>query len=266
MYALFSYAFLVVNRKHLCRSNGAMRFSVRGFGRALFYFLEDDMKRKRTAIFLAFIALLPLLCFCSCQSTDKNDAQFELIDFDKATYVYNKEKDQMEFVFLATIDNQTIYNIDRFSVTFHLYEGDVIAKTQTYWFDMEIKSGDSESSHLHIFHEKKFTGIGYVSFSASFASVWETYQTWFIVSGAVALVAAIIYFVIIHNCMLDIEDVWEFLTEHSGFFWMLIPFFGGFAALWSYIFSYWVQTLIVLGAILSFVLLCLIAHLIEDNI
>ncbi len=52
----------------LCRSNGAMRFSVRSFGCALFYFMEErQMKPKRTLALL--LALVMCLSLCACGET-----------------------------------------------------------------------------------------------------------------------------------------------------------------------------------------------------
>lgn len=73
MHAPFSYAFCVrVNiENHLCRSKGAVHFSVRGFRRALFYYTflfkgEETMKKAISAVLVISMILAILALTTSC--------------------------------------------------------------------------------------------------------------------------------------------------------------------------------------------------------
>ena len=90
---------------------------------------------------------------------------------------------------------------------------------------------------------------------------WETYQTWIIVSLIVVSIASTIYIIVMIIEDLEISDIFDFLEENI---WLLavllIPSAGG---VWAIIKSNWIYVVIIIAAVILFLLIVAIAHLIK---
>ena len=222
------------------------------------------MRKTARFLLLFFVVLSFLSCLCSCQSADKNEAYFSY-NFEEATFEYDKATKKTKVDFWGKVTNNTIYNMKGFSIYLDLYYNEtIVTNGLQYGWNMDVKSGENEENHLSFFFDGKINYIEFVSWSANYNTLWETYQIWFIVAIILVTVAIVAYIIIIIIQDLEFDDVFEFIKEHGeGFFFTVLPFVGGFVTFGSIIFSYWVQSLIVLGAILSFLLLALIAHFVK---
>ena len=130
---------------------------------------------------------------------------------------------------------------------------------------MGVKNGDSYTGNFNFYANGQIDSIEYVSWTANYSSFWETYKIWFIVSIILVSIAFIIYliFMIIEDLELSdtVDAIADFFEEHGWIaFCLLIPLGS---AIWGIISSHWVPVLIVVGALIAFILLSLIAHLIK---
>lgn len=223
------------------------------------------MKNKIKLLSIFLIILVCVFCISGCQSTDKSDSFFNHSQFEQATFEYNEETNKTKIIFNATLTNNTIYNFDSFSISLNLYLDSHIVSTETFNYDKGVKNGDSYTGYFNFYANGKIDSIEYVSWTANYSSFWETYNIWFIVSIILVSIAFVIYliFMIIEDLELSdtFDEIVEFFEDHGWFaIFLLIPFGG---AIWGIISSHWVPVLIVVGALVAFVLLGLIAHLIK---
>ncbi|MBQ8844577.1 MAG: AAA family ATPase [Clostridia bacterium] len=223
------------------------------------------MKNKIKLFSIFIILIISLFCFTGCQSTNKSDSFFNYSQFEQATFEYNVETNKTKVIFNATLTNGTIYNFNSFSVRLNLYSDSNIVNTETYNYDRGVKNGDSYTGYFNFYANGQIDSIEYVSWTANYSSFWETYKIWFIVSIILVSVAFIIYLVFMIIEDLELSDTFDaivdFFEEHSwiAILW-LIPLGG---TIWGIISSHWVPVLIVIGAVVAFVLMGLIAHLIK---
>ena len=227
--------------------------------------MRQKMKQKIKLFSIVLIILTCIFCISGCQSTDKSDSFFNYSQFEQATFEYNEETNKTKVIFNATLTNETIYNFDSFSVKIKLYDNSTLIGTETYNYDLGVKNGDSYTGYFNFYANGKIDSIEYVSWSANYSSFWETYKIWFIVSIIIVSISFVIYliFMIIEDLELSdtVDAIVEFFEENGWVAILLLIPFG--SAIWGIISSYWIPVLIVVGAIVAFILLSLIAHLIK---
>ena len=223
------------------------------------------MKQKIKLFSIVLIILTCIFCISSCQSTDKSDAYLNHNQFKQATFEYNEETNKTKVIFNATLINNTIYNFNSFSISLNLYSDSNITSTETYNYDKGVKNGDSYTGYFNFYANGKIDSIEYVSWTANYSSFWETYNVWLIVSIILVSIAFVIYLIlmIIEDLELSdtFDDITEFFEEHIWVAICLLILLGG--TIWGIISSHWVPVLIGVGAIIAFILLSLIAHLIK---
>ena len=223
------------------------------------------MKNKIKLFSIILTILICIFCLSGCQSTDKRDAFFSYSKIEQPDFEYNEETNKTKVVFYAKVTNDTIYNLIGFSVTLNLYSASTFVNAETHSYDLSVKNGDSYTGYFNFYANGKIDSIEYVSWSANHSSFWETYNVWIIISCIVASIAFIIYliFMIINDLELS-ETVDGIVSFFQEYVWvglcLLIPVGG---AIWGLVSSHWVPVLIVVGALVAFVLLSLIAHLIK---
>ncbi len=223
------------------------------------------MKNKIKLFSIVLFVLVCMLYMSGCQSTDKSDSFFYYNQFEQATFEYNEETNKTKVVFNATLTNNTIYNFNSFSVRLNLYSDSNIVNVETYNYDRGVKNGDSYTGYFNFYANGQIDSIECVSWTANYSSFWDTYKIWFIVFITLVSIAFVVYlvFMIIEDLELSdtVDAIVDFFEEHGWItIFLLIPLGS---AIWGIISSHWVPILIVVGAIISFVLLGLIAHLIK---
>lgn len=229
--------------------------------------MQKNLVRRLSFIFiLLLISLFGITFFAGCQqSTDKSEAYFDKSGIEYTRFEYDANSNKTKVIWATTLTNNTIYNFDGFSVKFKLYSNSVDLGTETYNYDRGVKHGGEYTGAFNFYADGEVTAIEYVSWSANYNSFWETYKIWFIVTIVVACVAALIYIIVMIVQDLELSDTFEavveFFEDHA---WVAICFLIPLAGtIWGIVTSYWVPILIVLGGIVAFILLALIAHLIK---
>ena len=223
------------------------------------------IKWVRSIYCLSIIFILLFLLLTGCQSTDKSECYIDTSRLQYAEFIYDANINQTNIVWVATLTNGTIFNFDDFSITFNLYNQSNLVKTDTYYYDKGVNHGDEYTGSFNFSVEGKVDSIKYVSWTANYASFWDTYNIWIIVTSILAGVAALIYIIVMIVKDLDFEDTWDAIVEFfSNHAWVAISFLVPLASMiWGIVTSYWVPVLIVLGGIVAFVVLALLAHLIR---
>lgn len=212
----------------------------------------------------AILILLLILCLCmltGCQSTDKNDSYLKMSGNGATQFEYSNNTDKTKIIWSGSLTNNTVYNFNSFSVTFALYNDSALVDTATYNYNQRVKHGEYYIGQFSFSVDGKVDSIEYVSWTANYDTFWNTYKIWIIITIALVGVASLIYIIVMIIQDLELYDVGEFLSENWWiFFCLLLPLAFG---IWGIVVSYWIPVLIVLGGILSFIVVSLLAHLIK---
>lgn len=218
---------------------------------------------KRIPIYLSLLVIL-MLCLAiltGCQSIDKSESYFDKSEIEYSRFEYDVANNQTKVIWATTLSNNTIYNFNGFSVTFRLYNNSTLIKTETYHYSRGVNHGKEYTGTFNFNDNGQIDSIECVSWTVDYDSFWDTYKIWFIVTIAIAVIASLIYIIIMIIEDLELYDVGDFLSDTWTIFFMLIIPFGG--TIWGFITANWVSVLIVLGGIIAFVLILLLAHLIK---
>ena len=222
---------------------------------------------KRILSFFLFV-LIGFICFsflAGCQSTDKSESYFDTSGIEYTKFEYDSTTNQTKITWATTLTNNTIYNFNSFSVRFKLYKNSSLISTETYNYSRGVKHGGSYTGAFNFYASGEIDTIEYDSWSANYNSFWDTYKIWFIVTIVVVAVASLIYIILMIVLDFDLEEAFEeivdFVEDHLWILIFLVIPLGG--TIWGIITSYWVPILIVLGGVIAFVLVALLAHLIK---
>ncbi len=223
------------------------------------------VKRVCSFIFLIVMLSLSVTLLSGCQSTDKSQSFFDNSTFTYTCH-YDSQTDTTKIVWRATITNDTIYKINYCHFIFNLYDSnDNLLDTQQTNYEISIGNGKSYNSNYNFTANGNVSKISLDHWYGDFDNIWDTYQVWFIVMIVAAGIASIIYVIVMIVQDLELSDTFEaivdFFEDHG---WVAVCFLIPLAGtIWGIVTSYWVPILIVLGGIIAFVLLALIAHLIK---
>lgn len=233
--------------------------------------MRDKLQMNKISRLYLFFLLMVVLVISTvfltgCQSTDKKESYFDTTGIEYSIFEYDPNTNQTRVIWATTLTNDTIWNFNSFSVTFNLYQDSILVKTETYNYDVSVRHGADYTGKFNFYADNEIDSIEYVSWTANYSSFWETYKIWFIVMISLASVASLIYIIVMIIEDLELSDTFdaiaEFFEDHAWVaFCILIPLIGG--GIWGIVGSYWVPILIVLGGIIAFVLIALIAHLVK---
>lgn len=219
-------------------------------------------------IFLIFFIIIScMFCITGCQSIDKKDAYINYTAFEKANYEYDELNNKTKVIFTATLNNKTIYSLNGFSIKVNLYYDSSIVNTEKYNYDLFVKNGDDYTGTFSFYADGKIDSFEIISLNVNYNSFWKTYKIWFIVSIILVIILIIFYSIIMIIKDLELDETYDavlnFCDEYSWLVFILIISTGGTGVL-GIISSHWVPILIVVAALLSFMMLVLIAHLIKN--
>ncbi len=201
-------------------------------------------------LLLLFLSFFCVVAFAGCEgeSVKKSKAYLSQSGIERAEFDYDSASNKTRVVWVCNLKNQTIYDIEGFSVTFNVGGGE-----ETYSYDTYVRHGKNKTTNCQFFVDGEVSSMQYVSWSAEYSSIWDTYKIWIFVTVGLAFLFAVIYIIVMIVEDLDLEDISETV------FYILFGIFfigGGFGA----ILSSWVSSLIVLGGVLAFIVIALLAH------
>ncbi|MCH5161921.1 MAG: AAA family ATPase [Clostridiales bacterium] len=136
---------------------------------------------------------------------------------------------------------------------------------KTCHYSRGVSHGGNYTGRFTFYVTGEADEIEFISWSAEYESFFETYKVWFIVMLSLAGIAAVIFIIVMIVQDLDLDDTYgaiiDFIADNA---WIaalfVIPIAGTIVGIVT---SYWVPVLIVLGGIVAFVLITLLAHLIK---
>lgn len=188
-----------------------------------------------------------------------------MYDFTVVSCTYDAEKDGTKIVWDSNIVNKSMYDIKDISVQFDLYDGSSLIRTTDYitWTN-KIEHGKSFNTRRSFSVRGKVTNVDLSRWSATYASLWETYAIWFIVTIVIASILVIAYVIFMIVEEFELDDLWDFLSDHL---WLLpcvfIPFLPSLIRFFVSGFASWVPLLIALGGIVAIVVVILFSHFVK---
>ena len=209
---------------------------------------------------LVFLTFAFLLLFSACQSTNKDDVRLQTDALYAAEFEYQEQSNETNVFYYAIVSNDTIYNLESYSITVRLsYHGTEVT-TETYVFEKTVKHGDSYASNHTFTIVGEVDSLTVLSYDCTFATFWKTYSIWIICTICAIAVASIAYIIAMFAVDFDLSDVFGNPTLVISILSII------FLLVFGLFFDNWVNALIVLGGILSFIILGLLAHLIQHFI
>ncbi len=213
--------------------------------------IKNTQRKAMKYLFAILIMVLLLLVLGGCQTTDKMSSYIDTSRIKNTEFTYIDDSNRTEVVWYGRLKNNTIYNLNEFKITFDLYEGESV-QTQTYTY-RGIGHGKELESSFSFYVDGKINHVEFVSWSARYDSFWETYKVSIFIAIAVAVVAAVVYIILMCVNDWDLDDFKDVLL--AVLVVAAIAFAGG-------LISSWVMGLILAGGVLLALLLALCAHLI----
>lgn len=215
---------------------------------------------KATLLFATLLLLM--MALIGCQSVDTREATLNIPENEEVDFQYDRSKDQTRISWSTTIENDTIYHMTEFKVTFDLFCENEYLGAQTYYYDCLIRHGDDHKGTFTFSCDGKVDGADLVSWTARFADFWEIYGMWIIVASILVIVAAVVYIFAVRFFEIEWEEVIEFFEEGATWLFPIgIVLVGTISGLG--IWFNWVNACIVGGAIVLLLLFVAIIHLVQ---
>lgn len=176
--------------------------------------------KKVIKFFSFFVLIFSALILTGCQSTDKSESYMGTGD----NFTYNCSYDSVEnkttIKINSYIQNNTIYTIDKVTLKVNLYNNDTLVKENgKVTFDFEVKHGTTKNFTFNTYYaDGEVNKLEYVSWTADYKNVWDSYAPWFISTIIVASIIAVIFILIMIIGDLELDDVVDFFEEHL---WLL---------------------------------------------
>lgn len=217
--------------------------------------------KKIIKILTLFVVLICIMFLTGCQSTDKTKAYMGIGDSLSYTCSYDPIENKTIIKINSYIQNDTIYTIDKVTISMNLYLNDTIVKKEgevTFYFD--VRYGETRNFSFSTYYANgEINKLEYVSWYATYKSVWNSYSQWFITSIIIASVVLLIFILLMLIKNLELDDVTDFFEDHSyiipAILIIFVPYLidGISSGNWS-----WVPPIIIVGAVISLIILGLI--------
>ncbi len=217
--------------------------------------------KKIIKILTLFVVLICIMFLTGCQSTDKTKAYMGIGDSLSYTCSYDPIENKTIIKINSYIQNDTIYTIDKVTIIMNLYLNDTIVKKEgEVTFDFDVRYGETRNfSFSTSYANGEINKLEYVSWYATYKSVWNSYSQWFISSIIIASVVLLIFILLMLIKNLELDDVTDFFEDHSyiipAILIIFVPYLidGISSGNWS-----WVPPIIIVGAVISLIILGLI--------
>lgn len=218
--------------------------------------------RKIVKIFSFIIIMITSFLLAGCQTTNKAESYIGSGENFTYSCSYDSTENKTNLTINSFIKNDTIYTIDKITLLINLYKDDVLVKKEgEVTCAFVVKYGDTRSFSLHTHYDNgEVNKVEYISWKASYKSLWYSYEPWFIGTIAVASILIIIFIICMIANDLELDDITDFIDDHIyilfGLLITFIPYLinGLSSGNWS-----WIIPLIIIGGIVSVLIICLIA-------
>lgn len=217
--------------------------------------------KKIIKILTLFVVLICIMFLTGCQSTDKTKAYMGIGDSLSYTCSYDPIENKTIIKINSYIQNDTIYTIDKVTISMNLYLNDTIVKKEgEVTFDFDVRYGETRNFSFSTYYANgEINKLEYVGWYATYKSVWNSYSQWFITSIIIASVVLLIFILLMLIKNLELDDVTDFFEDHSyiipAILIIFVPYLidGISSGNWS-----WVPPIIIVGAVISLIILGLI--------
>lgn len=221
---------------------------------------NEDKKSLLKPIFILFF-IISIIFLTSCYSTDKKNSYIGTGSNLTYSCSYDAEENKTRVTWESYIRNDTIYSINKIRVQFDCFYNDTKIETKELEYNISVKHGITENINCQFYAEGQINEIVYLSWQAHYLNIWDTYHPWWIATIVVVSILLLTYIILMILLDLDLDDVFEFISEH--FFTIISPFLLAIILLLSIYSSNWIPTFIILGGIVVFIILGLVAHLVK---
>lgn len=221
---------------------------------------NEDKKNLLKTIFILFF-IISIIFLTSCYSTDKKNSYIGTGSNLTYSCSYDAEENKTRVTWKSYIRNDTIYSINKILVQFDCFYNDTKIETKELEYNISVKHGITENINCQFYAEGQINEIVYLSWLAHYLNIWNTYHPWWIATIVVVSILLLAYIILMILLDLDLDDVFEFISEH--FFTIISPFLLAIILLLSIYSSNWIPTFIILGGIVVFIILGLVAHLVK---
>lgn len=208
-------------------------------------------------IFL-IISIILLLCISvtllvSCQSVDKSEST---LNYRSLKFNYDEQTDTTRIIWNGHIINNTIFSINGFTIHLDLYsESGIVYQDLSIDYSTDVPHGKEIDNNFNFTVEGNISSASFLNWTADYLSFWQTYKIWIIVCSVITAVASIAYIIAVIIIDVDLDNTALWLIPS------LLPL--AISAIYSGVMSNWVPFVIILVAVITFILIILVAHLIK---
>ncbi len=214
--------------------------------------------KKATKFIIMLVFVFLAFALSSCESTSKEATAAVNPNINVSCY-YNSSKDTTSVEVSVIVKNNSIYNIDKCSFKFNIFNNDELVRTTDYSdFNLKVKHGREKKATLSFEAAGEVTNVDIQSWSAHYVSFWSTYNVIIIITIIVAVAISIIaLFIIIFSGM---DTLVELIMDNVSWgLTLLVPFviyvvYGGIDRFWSWV----IFVIIAIGIVAAIVLLGLL--------
>lgn len=220
------------------------------------------LSNKRNIIIKLILFFVFIFTLTSCQSSDKTESYFGIDDNISYTCEYNESNNETKIRWKSYIQNNTIFDINKFYVTFSIYDNETNLGEKELKYSIKIKHGETRYLNCRFFVKGKIDKISYEKWDCEYLNVWETYKGWWITIIVIVSLASLIWIFLVLFYGYEFDEILEFIDEYYYILIIIAVIAFPFVIL-SFVFS-WVPILIVGGGIVAFIIVCLICELIKN--
>ena len=220
------------------------------------------LSNKRNIIIKLILFFVFIFTLTSCQSSDKTESYFGIDDNISYTCEYNESNNETKIRWKSYIQNNTIFDINKFYVTFSIYDNETNLGEKELKYSIKIKHGETRYLNCRFFVEGKIDKISYEKWDCEYLNVWETYKGWWITIIVIVSLASLIWIFLVLFYGYEFDEILEFIDEYYYILIIIAVIAFPFVIL-SFVFS-WVPIFIVGGGIVAFIIVCLICELIKN--
>ena len=220
------------------------------------------LSNKRNIIIKLILFFVFIFTLTSCQSRDKTESYFGIDDNISYTCEYNESNNETKIRWKSYIQNNTIFDINKFYVTFSIYDNETNLGEKELKYSIKIKHGETRYLNCRFFVKGKIDKISYEKWDCEYLNVWETYKGWWITIIVIVSLASLIWIFLVLFYGYEFDEILEFIDEYYYILIIIAVIAFPFVIL-SFVFS-WVPILIVGGGIVAFIIVCLICELIKN--